>query len=167
MTLTVRPARSEDVPFIASRMRRADVEEIKAAANVTPEEALTMGLLHSLRPLAAEAPNGDPVCMFGVGQTYDPLVGSVWLLGTDAVKDNRLSFLRLSKTMTTEFHRDFPVLSNFVDERNTVHIEWLRWLGYSFIFRHPLYGAGRVPFIEFARLQHVPPRRDGGGHVRH
>nr|WP_052232046.1 hypothetical protein [Methylobacterium sp. ZNC0032] len=166
MTLHIRPASPDDIPFIGSRMRRADVEEITAAADVTPEEALTMGLLHSLEPLTAVAPNGDPVCMFGVGKTYDPLVGSVWLLGTDAVKENRLSFLRLSKSLTTRFHQDFPVLTNFVDERNTVHIEWLRWLGYRFIFRHPLYGAGRVPFIEFARLQHVPPRRDGGGDVR-
>ncbi|WP_052513890.1 hypothetical protein [Bosea sp. LC85] len=154
-TLSIRPAKPEDIAYIAARMRLADVEEIVSASEMTPAQALTLGFNASLRPLVADNQEGKPVCMFGVAPMPEPLVGSVWLLGTDAVKDNRMSFLRLSKTMTTEFHRDFPVLMNCVDERNAVHIGWLRWLGYSFLRRHAQWGKERRPFLEFARLQHV------------
>lgn len=153
--LTIRPARPEDISFIASRMRPADVAEVAASCGDTPESALQQSFELSIQPLTAVDAVGKPVCMFGVGRTPDPHVGCVWLLGTEAVDRERVSFLRLSKRLTRQFHAEYPVLMNCVDERNTVHIRWLRWLGYHFLARHPEWGQAKRPFLEFARLQHV------------
>jgi hypothetical protein len=165
--LTVRPAVENDVTSLAPRLRAADVQEVEAHG-YTPEQALHEGFWFT-KAFTAVDRHGTPVCMFGVAPMHDPSVGAVWLLGTDLVKENRMSFLRLSLKWTMEFHKTFTVLGNIVDERNTVHIEWLRWLGYSFHRRIPDYGPQRRPFLEFARLHHVPTSgttSDGRGLAR-
>jgi hypothetical protein len=43
---------------------------------------------------------------------------------------------------------DYPVLRNYVDQRNTVSIRWLRWLGFR-MGEPAVMGAARVPFVPF------------------
>ena len=151
--LTVRRATRADAEYLAPRLREADVNEVRAGGS-EPLPALLSGLEHSLEPLVGVDPHGDPFCMFGVAPSPDPLVGCIWLLGTDAVRKYPLGFNRHCKAGIARFHEHFPVLMNCVDERNTVHIEWLRWHGFTFLRRLPI-GIGGLPFLEFARLHHV------------
>lgn len=48
-----------------------------------------------------------------------------------------------------------PILFNCVDQRNEVHINWLRWLGFKFVRIIPEYGIQKLPFIEFVRIRNV------------
>ncbi len=87
----------------------------------------------------------------------DDLTGAVWLLGSDALTQPplRRQFLVEGTVYLDTLHRFRPLLWNVVDERNTLHVRWLKWMGFTFINRHPYYGAEQRPFLEFVRLKHV------------
>lgn len=164
--LKARVATASDAIWMAPRLREADRREVFAAGSEGPLASLLNGVLYSMTPWAAVDEEDRPVALCGLVPTADPLVGSVWLLATDEVAHHRISFLRRGQQLLETFHLHRPVLGNFVDERNTVHIEWLRWLGFTFINRHPQFGPERRPFLEFVRLDHVLTSSDGGGQLR-
>ncbi len=78
--------------------------------------------------------NGVPEIMFGVGDLNILAgVGAPWLLGTDAVEKHGPAFLRRSRNFRDQLLTRYSVLRNFVDDRNTVSIRWLRWLGFTLL----------------------------------
>lgn len=161
--LTVRLSTEADVEFLATRLRQADLDELLAAGSKSAHEALTDGLRSPDPCLTAVDEEGTPVVMFGTApHPLDPLVGCVWLLGSEAIHRHKASFLRQSIDYTRLFHGRYPVLMNFTDKRNTVHHRWLRWLGFVFLRTVPGYGEGAEPFLEFVRLHDVRPRDTGG-----
>lgn len=149
--LRIRPATPEDVVALAPRLRAADLQEIAARSGRRPEDVLLDGVTKSRECYAAELASGEVIALFGVGDTPEPRLGGVWLLGSDAIFSVRLTFLRHSLRWVRALSRGYDLLGNFVDERNTVHIAWLRWLGFRFLRRLPL-GVNKEPFLEFVRL---------------
>jgi len=76
--------------------------------------------------------DGRPEVMFGAGDLNVLAgVGAPWLLGTDAVEENRVAFLRISVEWRTQLLRRYSTLRNVVDVRNRASIRWLRWLGFT------------------------------------
>jgi hypothetical protein len=148
-----RTALLEDAAIVSERLRDADRREVRASGG-DPLLSLQAGVSQS-RPAITCLVDGTPEVIFGV-VPGGPSTGYVWLLGSDAIVRHRTHFLRLSGTWVSIFHERYPVLTNVVDERNTVHLRWLRWLGFEFIRRHPDWGPERRPFIEFKReVRHV------------
>jgi hypothetical protein len=150
--MNTRPTRKEDCIYLATRLRQADLDEVKAASGLDPCEALLEGLFHSQQ--CHTVVDGDtPLAVFGVCPApLNDSVGIVWLLGSDALKMHSIEFLRKSKGWVDELHKAFPVLYNNIDARNTVHIKWLQWLGFNFINEIPEYGVERRPFYHFVRI---------------
>lgn len=147
----VRPARTEDASALAPRLRKADLQEIEAGSARTPEDALRHALEVSRAAYAVETASGEVVALFGVADTHEPKLGAVWLLGSEQIKTIRLAFLRHSKKWLNQLSSDFQLLGNFVDARNELHIEWLRWLGFRFLRRAPIGRNGEM-FVEFVKL---------------
>lgn len=153
--ITVRQATMEDCVFMASRLRPEDVAEIKAAGGSTPLVALLEGFHYSdPETLKVGLYRDEPFAICGV-VPMDDLTGAVWALGTTDLAKHRIAFLRRSKGIVEGLHQKYPVLTNCVDARNTLHIEWLRWLGFTFIAKHPYWGAEKRPFYEFVRMHRV------------
>lgn len=112
-------------------MRQADIDEVAAASDRSSAEALIYSLRQSHRAWVGII-DGVPEVMFGVG--YINVLAGVaapWLLATDAVEHNFIGFLRRSVQWRSQLLARYPVLTNFVDERNTVSIRWLEWLGFK------------------------------------
>lgn len=123
---------------IANRMRRADVDEIYASSRRLPKEALEFSLRKSSLAMTALV-NGQPEVMFGVGDlSVLSQVGAPWLLGTDAVTERYIAFLRGSVSWREQLLLRYQVLRNAVDDRNTASKRWLRWLGFSLSEPMPL-----------------------------
>lgn len=134
MTRDVRivPAQACHIRTIARRMRQADRDEVMASSGSTPVKALTGSLRRSARAWTGII-DGRPEVMFGVGDLNVLAgIGAPWLLGTDEVERNFIVFARASKSVRDQLFARYPVLRNFVDDRNTVSIRWLRWLGSTF-----------------------------------
>lgn len=149
----VRPSRPEDVDFLAQRLRPADVEEVLAAGS-NPLDALSSGLdypgavcLTGLSPAT-----GEPILMFGAAPSSVSIVGFVWLLGTPEIERHRVRFMREAARWVEALNDEWPVLTNAVYEKNTVHIHWLRRLGFQLVRR-----SNNPNFIEFVRLKCANP----------
>ena len=130
--LEVVPARAAHIRTIARRMRKADRDEIAAASGRSPGEALAFSLRKSTIARTVLI-DGQAEMMFGVGDVNVLAgVGAPWLLGTDAVETHYVAFLRGSMGWRDQLLQRYPVMRNFVDDRNVVSKRWLKWLGFRF-----------------------------------
>ena len=112
-------------------MRQADRDEVFAASGKSPAEALAYSLRKSAMAHTALI-DGRPEVMFGVGDLNVLAgVGAPWLLGTDEVEKHAVAFLRGSVEWKLKLLARYSVLRNFVDDRNTASIRWLKWLGFT------------------------------------
>lgn len=153
--LETRQSVLEDVAYLAPRLRDADLQELLAAGVPSAQTALEDGFRHSKYCISIVNDSDKAVAMFGCGAFDGDDVGYIWLLGSDEIKQHPTRFLRRSKVWIDTFHREFPILTNYVDQRNTVHLHWLRWLGFSMLRTVEMAGPGNHPFYEFARINHV------------
>jgi len=150
-----RPTRPDDLIAVAEAMREEDVAEVRAARGISPLEALQGG--YACTPNCYSfVPEGDiPVAIGGVApHPLLPRVGICWLLGTPAIKKHSRVFLRDSRKVIEGASEGYDLIMNLVDERNTLHIRWLKWCGFSFLARH-IVGPEDRPFLEFVRLTNV------------
>lgn len=152
--ITDRKADILDVMLISPELREEDRAELTAASGMTPYFALERSFEGTPDCRVGLDEHGRYLCIGGV-VPWTGGRGVIWLLATPAILDQRVTFLRHSKAWVERLQRQYPILCNCVDERNTVHIEWLKWLGFTFINRHPEYGAERIPFLEFVRIAPV------------
>ena len=145
-----------DIDYIAPRMREADLKEIEAVGIPDPHEALRSSYYGS-KPLCYTGIGcGVPIAMMGVVPSTDnPRWGNIWLLGTDDITDTvPISFLKWTRKFFPVMIEPYDLVFNLVDKRNTVHIKWIKWLGFAFL-REVIHGPQHRPFYEFARMNHV------------
>ncbi|MAU02231.1 MAG: hypothetical protein CL608_34265 [Anaerolineaceae bacterium] len=151
----IRMADPTDAERVASNLRRADRREMDAVlgSGCDRAAALLYGIENSYYPFTA-CINGKPVSIFGA--IPDPIhsyIGGVWMMGTDDMVKNKKLFIRHSRPALDEVFKPFRLLWNCVDKRNTVHIRWIRWMGFSFLRTIPHFGEQGRPFMEFAKLR--------------
>lgn len=118
---------------LAPKVRQADRDEILAASGSLPLRALVEGIKSS-REAYTVLFHGEPCFIFGVvdlGAT-----GAVWALGSDEVALFKRTFLRESRAWLEKLGEGFEYVGNLIDARNTVHIRWLEWLGFTFCEEH-------------------------------
>jgi hypothetical protein len=132
-------------------MRAADIAEVRASCGLDHYSALLESIRSSSCCYTAWV-GQSPIAIFGIAPTDNPSIARIWLLGTDQIQGHALEFLRKSREWVDHFQSIHPVLFNNIDARNTVHIRWLQWLGFTFINQFPDYGAESRPFYQFVRI---------------
>lgn len=116
-------------------MRPADREEVWAAGRKTPAGALVYSMRKSSHAWTALI-DGRPEVMFGVGDVNVLAgIGAPWLLGTDAIETHAVAFIRYSVEFRGQLLSRYQILRNYVDERNTVAVRWLQWVGFTLLDR--------------------------------
>jgi hypothetical protein len=146
--IEIRPATVFDAVQLAPNLRAADREEVEALSGRDPMDVLVASVEQSSSAWAGLA-NGNLVCLFGVvPATLIGVTGVPWLLGSNDVCAYSRQFLRRNRAYVHEMLQEYPILRNVVDERNSVSIRWLRWLGFTMGAPTPM-GARGLPFIPF------------------
>lgn len=148
----VREYQAGDAAGLAPRLRMADLQEIQAASGLPPITALLEGAELSAPSCTVIGNSGFVAGMFGI--VPEGTFGRVWLLGSDELVTPPLSrqFLRECRSYLAVMERPYLAIGNVIDERNRLHVRWLKWLGFTFINRLPEYGVERRPFLEFIKL---------------
>jgi hypothetical protein len=131
MSQFLRPVSDDDLRHVSRHMRQADRRECYASAGMGPELALTFALSVSEEAYSLCTLAGEAAGMCGIAPGHTPGDKQVWMLGTDAILRHRRLFLRESKLWINQLTTKYT-LWNFVDERNAVHIRWLKSLGCVF-----------------------------------
>lgn len=149
----VQRATLEDVKFIAKNLREADRLECDATLALPPELVLPQAVEAGRDVWTFHRSDGLPVGVFGVDPTPIPEVGIVWMVSTDEINKHKVEFLTRCRPYVWALNEQYPIITNTVDARNTLHHRWLKWLGFSFLRRIERWGARSVPFYEFARMK--------------
>ena len=146
----LRLASEIDCIYLSENLRKEDIQEIKAVVgNLPPLLSLLTGLKISSVPLVICNADCKPVAMLGV--VPNGLIGFIWMVGTDDLKKISLSFLRNSKDVCDVLKGKHQILHNYVDKRNKLHINWLKWMGFS-IINEVNYGIENRKFYEFVKI---------------
>jgi hypothetical protein len=146
----VREAKLTDIAYLAVHIRECDRKEIWAMSHKKPEEAFLQGYNISDTPYVVEW-QGKAIAMFGVCGEKGSL-GVPWMLATDDIKKIKKEFIAQCKPYVEAMHKDYPLLTNFVWEKNPVHIIWLKWLGFD--FGQPIaIGIDGEKFIQFYKVK--------------
>ncbi len=144
----VKPFELHDLAPIAKNLREDDKREIEAAIGIAPEAALLMSITSA--DYCNVIMTDKPVGIFGL--EGKATLGQPWMLATDGIKDCQIQFLKECRNFIDEMLTYYPILSNFVDERNTLHQKWLSWCGFIPFKRIEGYGIAQIPFIEYVRI---------------
>jgi hypothetical protein len=127
---------------VASNLRPDDRREVEEGHGVDPFTMITSKAQEG-SCVYFNVPNGKTAGMAGV----DP-GGLIWMLTTKAIEEYPVTFARESKRYV---ERQKGLLWNIVDERNTVHLKLLKFLGFKFL-RKISHGPNQLSFIEFCRV---------------
>jgi hypothetical protein len=72
------------------------------------------------------------VCIFGVAPvSILSDVAAPWLLATPLLGVHRRTLIAVARAYVAQMLGEYPVLTNYVDDRNAPSIRFLRWLGFS------------------------------------
>lgn len=142
----VLPVSVDEADEIAAIVRQADVDEITEALGIPMPHALRMCFGGSLKASKIVI-GGKIVAVFG-DCTHDREIGVPWLISTIHVEKRAKSFLQVCKPEVREMLTRHPTLMNYVDQRNTQAVRWLKWLGFRFGEAVP-YGPKGFPFYPF------------------
>lgn len=148
----VRAATVGDALRIAPLLRKKDRREIQAASGKSPGAVLPLAFAApGADVIYAETCDGEPILIAGVNPTA-PKVAAVWMVGTRLLEDYAFPFTRQALRKVYEWHKTYPLLWNQAWADNDLHVQWLTFMGFSFLRRVDRRG---YPFIEFARLRNV------------
>lgn len=144
------PTTEEHIHYLAENMRQPDIDEVWAAARISPLEGLQQSVASTAKPITGLI-NGEVACLYGLGSpTILSTIGVPWLLTSHVVDKHPLAFLRGCRQYFEEQTRGFDILVNFVDARHTAAKHWIRWLGFTIHPAEP-YGPFGYPFHKFER----------------
>lgn len=146
----VRSSIFRDCTALAETMREEDKREIWHLARSSPLNALMDGMFYGEHCWTVQWGH-KVVAMFGVTRD-DEVSGTPWMLASDDLKKIKKSFLRECHSYVELMFKDFDVLTNYVWAENTVHIEWLKWLGFKFLPAKPMGYDGEL-FYEFYKVK--------------
>lgn len=155
MTPYLRPAVASDCDYIASRMKRPDVEECMASYGHTPHDAMRLSFETSSMAGTVCAADGEPVLMYGAGLMLAPDTGSPWMLSTALIyrRDVRAFFLRNTGPVIKRMHDHYPILIQHVDARHSHALRWMLWAGFRLDELRPEWGVERIPFFRLSRIR--------------
>ncbi len=146
--LTIVPATVNDALQIAPYLRSADKAELEA---VTGQGEVLPSLLHGIGCGKAWVIKEDkPIVLFGVAP-LSITTGIPWMVATDDLIKNKRFVLRHSKHYVQKMLKLYPDgLLNYIDARNTVHIAYIKRLGFVIDGLTDSYGASKLPFYRFS-----------------
>ena len=140
----IHPITLEAAVEVAFNLRPDDRREVEEGHGVDPLVELVKAAQKG-SSVYFTVPNGKTAGMAGVDEG-----GLIWMLTPPAIEEYPHTFAREAKRFVER--RKEPLLWNIVDERNTVHLKQLRFLGFKFL-RKKLHGPHNLSFIEFCRVR--------------
>lgn len=147
--ITVMEATADHAALLVPRIRLADRKEIYAASGRRVEAKIFDALDHS--DMAWSGWAGDTVhVIFGVARlSFAGTAAQPWLIASSGIEDHQIAFLRRCRRYARQMLTVADRLENFVDRRNHVAIDWLRWVGFTIDPEPAPYGPWGRPFLRF------------------
>jgi hypothetical protein len=130
---------------VASNLLPEDHREVLEGHGHDPVESIPLTVFNC-DSISFRMPDGR---LAGIAGVYED--GQIWMLCTPVILKYPVTFAREARRYVEQ--RTEKLLWNIVDERNTVHLKLLRFLGFKFL-RRLKYGPNNLSFIEFCKINH-------------
>ena len=151
VTLALPTTRYLDI--INADLEGSDARELESA---TGEETLDV-LMHS-RDVSHECfvalVDGEPVAVIGcaMGDPHGGRWGHPWAVFSRKAREYPRAVLTTGRQFVDRWSALYPMLSNFVDERNARAIRWLKAIGFTMRETTAEFAEDGSPFIRFEKL---------------
>ena len=124
-------ATQEDILAFIANIRPMDREEVETASGL-PFSVHSQELFNHLEKIHVVYHNAT---LIGIGGLHriEERKALIWLLLTSDVEKIKMKFLRFSKRYLKNLFADFDVLFNYVYLKNKLHVDWLTWLGATWV----------------------------------
>ena len=125
-----------DILEFSKNIRSMDAKEVEFVSGKPFKDHLGFLLTHveDVRTIKCDG------VLLGIGNWYQSqldwgvyssdVIG--WMLLTNAVEDHKIEFLRWSKELVKTLLEAYPAITNVVDSRNLLHVQYLDFLGAKF-----------------------------------
>lgn len=142
------PAKPHHIAALAANLRACDREELRLSIGDAGPYGHILGLWIDGGTTEAILTGAGVVA--GVwGTTPGPShgVGLIWMLGTPAINEVALPFLRACPGRIDKAHDAYDILACTPWRENTLHLAWLNWCGFT------AFDPGHGPFIGYTHVR--------------
>lgn len=131
MNIAIVNARAEHLPVLAQSLRASDRLEVSASMGNDMLQALEISYERSVACWCVEV-DGSPIVIWGVAPMESLMggIGMPWMLGTDSMRSWERFIGRKSRYYVDLMHYLFPLLINYVHEKNRLAVRFLQWCGF-------------------------------------
>ena len=145
-------------------IKEATIQDaLEVARNIRPEDKMEIaGLGHNLGSLPFSVALSDVAVSFynkdgdiagvgGICPSGVPRSGIIWMICTPAVQTQPITFVRQAQRWLAKEEKNYDVLWNYTDIRNTFHHKLLKMLGFRalrILQPAPVY----LPYYEIVKL---------------
>lgn len=156
--VTVVAGKDEHVGAILADVRPKDRSEWVCGTGLPLALALRAAFALSDDVRVALDPEGVPLAAWGLDAEEAPttLNRSVWLVATNRAEKHILSFHRFLGPELNRLHDRAETLYALADNRNEVHLRWLRRIGFERVRQSPSGPLG-LPYTLFRRKKCAHP----------
>lgn len=153
MPVEFRAATIDDAYWFARRLRQSDIDELTAASGPDILDQLIDAVRRSGRMALVASARGEPFALFGFAPAgLVSTRAAPWLVGTPAAAKQGRALIRFGRAYCAAAAREYPVLVNYVDVRNTSSIRWLERIGFKMEAPAP-FGVAGLPFMRFSNVR--------------
>lgn len=152
--IRIREAVETDALLLAPKLREADIEELDAATHLSPWEVLHTGWYLGAPCRTFLSEEGEVVGMFGVTpMPQAKRIGVIWCLSSPDLFKMRKYFMRNCRREIEEISRNYVKVFNYVYEKNTTHIRWIKAMGFDMYDEPISFGRLQKPFYYFEKVK--------------
>jgi hypothetical protein len=128
----VRDSTLADAYILSKNLRDIDIEELEAASNTSPLDALLGGFGGKGTKTKTIINHDEVIGMFGVGDCpHLENYGVIWLLGSDGIDKVKRQFLRECRAYVEDLQKPYEVVYNWVHPANWKSLKWLQFCGFE------------------------------------
>ncbi|AIO70813.1 hypothetical protein [Burkholderia oklahomensis] len=150
-------AKPHHISALAENLRACDREELRLSIGDAEPYGHILGLwLDGDRCEAILTDTGVVAGVWGTAPGPAERVGLIWMLGTQAINQVALPFLRACPGRIDQAHDTYDILACTPWRENSLHLAWLNWCGFAAL------DPGHGPFIGYT---HVRSSRYSAGHA--
>lgn len=124
------PAKPGDIVYLADKLRQVDLDELMMLGRKDPFDSLFEGYCCSDEVYTVRLKE-EPIGVFG----FCKCTNCIWFLGSDLCDTEFVSkraWLKAGRFFISRWLAQTPVLTNRISVANTLHIQWLTWMGAVF-----------------------------------
>jgi len=143
-----RPATVADAFYVAANIRPEDKREIEGLGH-TP--LALVWCVENTDAVTLINRDGEVCGLAGIGKDDRPGVGQVWMICTPAIEKNPVTFVRQARKWIADAGKDYRMLWNQMDTRNTMHHKLVHLLGFK-ILRLVFPPPYQLPYFEIVKL---------------